>query len=195
MRSKRDNAGPQEVFRWSLLEERAHARTVACPAPPKGCGQPVGADCLGPPPLNPGAERQPFSGSAHHARIKLADQANPDNARPALPPEPDAGGRRHLVAADKLRSDLAPHRVACDHCGRSIVWAFNAKGDKLPVDADPDPTAIKQVVLLSIDGKGFLQAVYLNERQAVGARHHGQQLHQPHRETCRYGHLWSRFKK
>lgn len=191
-------AKPPHLQRQEALQlftdEREHALTVPCPPPPEGCGQPAGAVCLGPQPLNPDHPRQPFRGTAHHLRIKAADTANPAGAHPALPPDPEPAGR-HLVPADKTRRDLAPHRGACEHCGRAIVWAHNTKGDRLPVDADPDPTAVNKVVALSVDGRGFLQAVYLNDRQARGAREHGQQLHVPHRETCRYGHRWSRFRK
>lgn len=172
--------------------ERQHALEVDCPPPPAGCGQPAGQRCLGPVPAD-GGERGFFPGPGHHGRIKAADAAHPERARPAIA---DAGTSPATSRIRRFRDDLVPHLAECEHCHKPIVWAYNPKGRRVPVDAEPHPSAVHDVIVLFVDAGGFVRATYLaTEGQARGARAHGQSLHLPHRETCRFAHRWSPHKR
>lgn len=164
--------------------ERQHALAVACPPPPAGCGQPAGTRCVG--------RAGVLSGPGHPGRIKAADAAHPEGARPAITDTAPAPA----VRIARFRDDLVPHLAQCEHCRVAIVWAYNPKGQRVPVDAEPNPDKVRGVVVLFVDNGGFVQATYLaSEGQARGARAHGQLLHLPHRETCRFAYRWSPHKR
>lgn len=204
----------EQSFEW--LQAHDHARTVPCPAPPRGCGQPAGQPCLTlsepcpPPPEGCGQpagrrchtgdelthQRHELAAPAHAHRLIDAAAANPAGAPtgPAVPVDEPRTRAPHLVAANRLRRDLAAYREACDHCHLPIVWATNPSGDRVPVDADPTTGNEAAFVTLHVDDRG-VRCVLLKPGQVAGARAAEQRLHVPHRETCRYGHLWSRFRK
>lgn len=175
-----------------VTAERQHALEVACPAPPAGCGQPAGQRCLGPVPTG-GTERGWLHGPGHHGRIKAADAAHPERARPAITNTDTAPATSR---SDRFRDDLLPHLAQCEHCRTPIVWAYNPQNRRVPVDAEPDPDKVRDVVVLFVDAGGFVRATYLaTEGQARGARAHGQLLHLPHRDTCQFAYRWSPHKR
>lgn len=189
MSARRPN--PNQISH-QLWQEMEHIRTVPCPDPPDGCGQPAGQDCVRPLGFTdePDAPRQPRRGPGCWRRVQAADKANPAGAHPALPPEAEqAAPGRHLVAASAVRRDLASYREPCRWCHRAVVWAVTPSGDRLPVDAEPSADG---VLVLSVDDRGVRTSVPLTKQQLPAAREHGQRLHIQHRETCPKGDRWSR---
>lgn len=192
--------------------------SVRCAPMPDGCDQPARLPCLRDVEADPdrGIEarnyrhtRRELAGPPAHAhRLTLANAASPQTAptTPAVPVEPRPEPSRHLVSADQLRRDIASFRELCRHnCGAPIVWAYNTRGDPLPVDADPLPadSTWQTVVQLAVEvahprgiPEEIVRATYLTERRAIAsARAHRVPLHLPHRESCRYGDRWSRHRR
>ncbi|WP_199444474.1 hypothetical protein [Umezawaea beigongshangensis] len=209
MTARRTPSPNAKSFEW--WQAREHALTVAClllpcgcnawrcarpeehrPDPsarPRGCRAEVEQPCVD-------SEGRELTGPPAHAhRLLAADAANPDAAPtgPAVPVDEPPARRAHLVSADRLRRDLTAHREPCSHCHRPIVWALNPAGDRVPVDADPSEGQDAALVTLHVDDRG-VRCVLLTPGQVTGARAAGQRLHVPHRESCRYGHLWSRHR-
>lgn len=188
-----------------------------CAPAPDGCDQPARLPCLrdtpgdderGIPARTYRHTRRELAGPPAHAhRLTAADEAHPDTAPtgPAVPVEERPAPSRHLVSADQLRRDLASFRELCRHnCGAPIVWAYNTRGDPLPIDADPLPanSTWQTVVQLAVDidmssgrPREIVRATSLTDRRTIAsARAHGVPLHLPHRESCRYGDRWSRHR-
>jgi hypothetical protein len=169
------------------LREHDHALTVACPLPPRGCNAQPGRPCTT-------RDGRVIEAPAHSLRLRAADRANPEG-KPAAEQAPAAEVQpvRHLVLAEQVRRDLASHVEPCGRCHRSIVWATNARGDRVPVDSQPSPSSGGRLATLHVDDRG-VRVVLLSPGQVIGARAAGQRLYAPHRETCLYGHLWSRHR-
>lgn len=70
---------------------------------------------------------------------------------------------------------------ACGSCDAPIVWARTQRGERMPVDAAPDPE--RGNVMLT--GRApHLRAGVLSRGQAAGARAVGQELHTAHFVNC-----------
>ncbi|RKT49296.1 hypothetical protein [Saccharothrix australiensis] len=196
---------------YDLLQEQEHARLVACPPPPEGCGAPVGTDCVRlyrrppreyddvhrtacpPPPEGCGVAHGEQCVTPHGGRrqgpgcwrrVQLADVAHPQGAHPALPAPtaPTAPGRR-LLPVDQARRDIAAHVQPCGWCHGRIVHATTCDGGSTPVDAEPSPAGR---LLLSVDDRG-VRCHPLTAGQVAGALDHGHRVHTAHRETCPQG--------
>ncbi|GAA1281831.1 hypothetical protein [Saccharothrix xinjiangensis] len=172
-------------------QRQAHAMLVACPAAPRGCGQPAGQACVG-------ASGEELTGPGHPHRLAAAYREHPDTVPPS-PPEPARATAApapvaHLVSVDQLRADLLRHRAPCPRprwCRASIVRARNERGEWARFDAEPTPPPPAgqpeppRLHTLTLDPNGVVRAVRLTPGQVAGARAAGTPLHQPHHQTCR----------
>lgn len=115
--------------------------------------------------------------------------------------------------AERYRQEAIRQTVACNYCGKPIVWgtftegAKVIKGSRIPLDADPSPggNVLLTVTVEIVEGKkggkrdirrDVLTATVLGtltRRQAFEAQNH--RLYSVHKLTCPKSAEWSKPKR
>lgn len=79
--------------------------------------------------------------------------------------------------------------VPCRSCGAPIRWARTARGNAMPVDAEPNPEGN---VVLTENEKGLFASVRVAGSRGLAEARAAGPVYMPHHATCPDGRSWRR---